>query len=114
MQRTIARLERERDQARGLVDELMGKLDGAKDSLNQTLTKLESSKNEAKAGYQLGYNERINVATESYKTQMPVIQDEVWVTAWVACLKKARVTKSSPLWSENDLPSSMVALRGIC
>lgn len=74
MQRIIVRLERERDQARGMVDELKGKLDGAEDSLNQTLTKLESSKNEAKAAYQQGYNEGINVATESYKTQMPIFK----------------------------------------
>ncbi|KAF7150095.1 hypothetical protein RHSIM_Rhsim02G0046200 [Rhododendron simsii] len=49
MLRTIARLERERDQARGTVEEL--KVDGAEDSLNQTLTKLESSKSEAKSAY---------------------------------------------------------------
>lgn len=52
MERTIARLERERDQARGMVDEMKGKLDGAEDLLNQTLMEFESSKNEAKATYQ--------------------------------------------------------------
>lgn len=68
MLRTIAWLERERereiDQERGTVEELNVKLDGAEDSLNQTLTELEVSKNESKTAYLLGYNERINVATE--------------------------------------------------
>ncbi|XP_058181185.1 uncharacterized protein LOC131299615 [Rhododendron vialii] len=109
LQHTIIRLERERDQACGMVDELKGKLDGAEDSLHQNLTELELSKNEAKASYQQGYNEGINVATESYKTQMPVIQDQIWVAAWTACLTKARTTKASPLWTENDLTSIMAA-----
>lgn len=100
--------ERERDQARGTVDELKAKLDGGEDSLNQTLTELELSKNEAKAAYQQGYNEGINVATESYKAQMPPIQDEIWAAAWATCLKKVGVAELSPLWTENDLPSSQV------
>ncbi|KAF7117120.1 hypothetical protein RHSIM_RhsimUnG0003100 [Rhododendron simsii] len=70
---------------RGIVkrnsqDELKSKLDGAKDCLNQTLTKLELSKNETKASYQHGYNEGINVVG---------------------------APETSPLWTENDLPSSV-------
>lgn len=107
LQRTIIRLERERDQAQGAADELKGKLDGAEDSLNQTLMELESSKNETKAAYQQDYNEEINVATESYKAQMPSIQDEIWAAAWATCLKKAEVPEASSLWRENDLPSTM-------
>lgn len=45
---------------------------------------LEASKNETKAAYQQGYNKGINVATESYKAQMPRIQDQIWATAWAA------------------------------
>lgn len=43
--------EREREQTRAVVKELKTKLDGAEDSLNQTLIELESSKNEAKSTY---------------------------------------------------------------
>lgn len=68
MERTIIRLERERDQARGMVGKLKGKLDGAEDCLNQSLMELEASKKETQIAYQQGYNEGINVATESYKT----------------------------------------------
>ena len=75
LQLTIIRLERERDQARSAVNDLKGKLEGAEDNLNQTLSELESSRNEAKESYQQGYNQGINVATESYKNQMPGIQD---------------------------------------
>lgn len=34
MQRTIAKLKRERDQSHGMVNGLISKLDGAEDSLN--------------------------------------------------------------------------------
>lgn len=68
LQNTIIRLERERNQAQGTMDELKSKLDSAKDSLNQTLIELEASKNEAKAAYQQGYNEGVQVAIESYKS----------------------------------------------
>ena len=109
LQLTITRLERERDQARRTADELKVKLDGAEDSLNQTLTEFEACKNKAKASYQQGYNEGINVATESYKGQMPVIQDQVFAAGWTACLKKSGVAESSSLWAEIDLPSVMAA-----
>ncbi|KAF7129126.1 hypothetical protein RHSIM_Rhsim10G0114300 [Rhododendron simsii] len=65
------------------------------------------SKNESKTAYQLGYNEGINVPTESYKTQMLVIQDEIWAVAWAACLQNAGVVELSPLWTENDFPSTI-------
>lgn len=39
---------------------------------------------------------------------MPTIQDEIWAAAWAACLKKAGVAETSPLWTENYLPSSVV------
>lgn len=44
---------------------------------------------------------------ENYKAQMPTIQDEVWAATWAACLKKASVPETSPLWAENDLPSTV-------
>ncbi|KAI8534671.1 hypothetical protein RHMOL_Rhmol10G0108600 [Rhododendron molle] len=108
LQNTIVRLERERNQARGLADELRNKLEGAEDSLNQTLTELEASKNEAKTSYQLGYNEGIRVATESYTEQMPGIQDQVFEAGWLACLTKSGAPESSLLWTEIDLPSTRV------
>lgn len=107
LQCSITKLERERDQARAVVEELKVKLDGAEDSLNQTLTELESSKTESRSTYQQGYNEGINTATESYKAQMPTIQDEIWAAARVAGLTKAGVSETSPLLIKNDLPSSM-------
>ena len=109
LQLTIIRLERERDQARSAVNDLKGKLEGAEDNLNQTLSELESSRNEAKESYQQGYNQGIIVATESYKTQMPGIQDQVFAAGWTACLKKSGAEESSSLWTEIDLPSIMAA-----
>ena len=109
LQNTIIRLERERNQARSTANELKSKLEGAEDSLNQTLSELESSKNEAKESYQQGYNQGINVATESYTTQMPGIQDQVFAAGWTTCLKKSGVEESSSLWTEIDLPSIMAA-----
>jgi dsDNA-specific endonuclease/ATPase MutS2 len=109
LQNTIARLERERNQARANVDELRIKLEGAEDSLNQTLTELEASKTEAKEAYQQGYNEGIAVATDSYKDQMPGIQDQVFAAGWTACLRKIGTAESSPLWTEIELPSIMAA-----
>ncbi|KAI8550679.1 hypothetical protein RHMOL_Rhmol06G0126600 [Rhododendron molle] len=108
LQNSIVRLERERNQARGIADELRGKLEGAEDSLSQTLTELEVSKNEAKAAYQQGYNKGIRVATESYTDQMPGIQDQVFEAGWLACLKKSGTAESSPLWTEIDFPSIQV------
>lgn len=91
------------------MNELKGKLEGAEDSLNQTLAELESSKNEAKEAYQQGYNEGINVATESYKSQMPGIQDQVFAAGWTACLRKSGAEESSSLWTGIDLPSMVAA-----
>lgn len=34
------------------------------------------------------------------------IQDQIWATAREACLVKAGVADDSPLWVENDLPST--------
>lgn len=39
---------------------------------------------------------------------MPGIQDEIWAAAWAAALTKAGVAEASPLWNENDLPSTQV------
>lgn len=94
---TIARLERERDQGRGIADELRSKLEGAEDSLNQTLHELKLSKNEAKDAYQQRYNEGIRVATERYAEQMPRVQDQIWATSWAACLTKIGAPETSPL-----------------
>lgn len=55
---------------------------------------------------QQGYNEGINTATESYKTQKPTIQDKIWVVAWATALTMAGVPEMSPLWTENDFPST--------
>ncbi|XP_058216842.1 uncharacterized protein LOC131327720 [Rhododendron vialii] len=106
LQRTIIRLERERNQAQGVADGLKGQLKGTEDSLAQTLKELETSQNEAKAAFEKGYNEGIKVATESYTNQMPGIQDQVWVASWRACLEKAEIPESSPLWTNIELPSA--------
>jgi hypothetical protein len=89
------------------VNELKTKLEGAEDSLSQTLTELEASKTEGKERYQQGYNQGIAVATDSYKSQMPGIQDQVFAAGWTACLKKSGAEESSPLWTEIDLPSNV-------
>jgi hypothetical protein len=109
LQNSIARLERERNQARVAAEELRIKLEAAEDSLNQTLAELEASKTESKGAYQQGFNEGIAVATDSYKNQMPGIQDQVFAAGWTACLKKSGAEESSPLWTEIDLPSTMAA-----
>ncbi|XP_058203015.1 uncharacterized protein LOC131317485 [Rhododendron vialii] len=106
LQRTIIRLERERNQAQGVADGLKGQLKGTEDSLAQTLKELETSQSEAKAAFEKGYNEGIKVATESYTNQMPGIQDQVWVASWRACLEKAEIPESSPLWTNIELPSA--------
>lgn len=67
LQRSITRLERERNQACAATEDLKTKLDGTEDSLSQELTELEASKTESKTTYQQGYDGGINVATESYK-----------------------------------------------
>ncbi|XP_058189198.1 uncharacterized protein LOC131306786 [Rhododendron vialii] len=69
-------LEKERNQALGIADDLKGQLKGAEDSLNQTLKELEASQTEAKAALEKGYNKGIKVATNSYTNQMPGIQDQ--------------------------------------
>ncbi|KAF7139792.1 hypothetical protein RHSIM_Rhsim06G0114700 [Rhododendron simsii] len=107
LQCSITWLERERNQARTAAEDLKSKFDGTEDNLNQALTELETSKAESKSVYQQGYNEGINTATENYKAQMPIIQDEVWAATWAACLKKAGVLETSPLWAENNLPSTV-------
>lgn len=38
---------------------------------------------------------------------MPKIQDEIWTAARAVCLTKAGVAETSPLWTENDLSSTM-------
>lgn len=52
LQRSITRLERERNQARTTAEDLKSKLDGTEDSLNQALTELAMSKAESKSAYQ--------------------------------------------------------------
>lgn len=105
LQRSITRLERERNQARVAAENLKTKLEGTEDSLNQALAELETSKADLMIAHQRGYNEGIHIATESYKAQMRMLQDEIWAAAWVACLTKAGIAETSPLWIENDLLS---------
>lgn len=108
LQRSITRLKRERNKARAVAEDLNTRLDGIEDTLNQVLIELETSKVEFKIAYQQGYDGGINVASKSYKAQMPALQDDIWATAWAACLTKAGVSETSPLWAENDLSSTMV------
>lgn len=96
-------IERERDGFKCAGEELRTKLEGTEDSLSQPLAELESTKKNSK---EVGYKKGFNAANAHYVAQMLSIQDQILVTAWEACLTKAGVADDSPLWVENDLPST--------
>ncbi|XP_058204764.1 uncharacterized protein LOC131318806 [Rhododendron vialii] len=104
--RTIARLERERDKAKSDFNQTKEKLEVAEESLNQALSEIDNAK---KAAYEEGYQKGFDTTTANYVEQIPAIQDQIWIACWETCLTKVGVAEDSPLWTDNELPSSRAA-----
>ncbi|XP_058220679.1 uncharacterized protein LOC131330936 [Rhododendron vialii] len=104
--RTVTRLERERDKAKSDFNQTKEKLEVAEESLNQALSEIDTAK---KAAYEDGYQKGFDTTTANYVQQIPALQDQIWIACWETCLTKVGVAEDSPLWTDNELPSSRSA-----